>query len=111
MICVMFHAEFCWAICVIMSLSKRWNICFLEKLYGMKVVVTGDSINRHEKTVVLLNHRTRLDWLYFMSVVFHMLILNRQKIALKSMLKQIPGIGKDRISLLNELFSILDNKL
>lgn len=59
----------------------------------MKVVVRGDSIDRHEKTVVLLNHRTRLDWMYFFPVVFHSLILNRQKISLKSMLKWPPGIG------------------
>jgi len=65
-----------------------------EKVLGTKVIVTGDSINRHEKTVVLLNHRTRLDWLYFYSVVFHSAILNRQKIALKSMLKWVPGLGE-----------------
>uniref|UniRef100_F6W804 Phospholipid/glycerol acyltransferase domain-containing protein n=1 Tax=Ciona intestinalis TaxID=7719 RepID=F6W804_CIOIN len=60
---------------------------------GMKVVVTGDAIQRHEKTMVLMNHRTRLDWLYFFPYVFHARILNRQKIALKSMLKWIPGLG------------------
>ena len=57
------------------------------------MVITGDAINRHEKTVVLLNHRTRLDWLYFYLVVFHSLILNRTKITLKSMLKWLPGLG------------------
>uniref|UniRef100_H2Y6E8 Phospholipid/glycerol acyltransferase domain-containing protein n=1 Tax=Ciona savignyi TaxID=51511 RepID=H2Y6E8_CIOSA len=59
----------------------------------MKVVVTGDAIERHEKTLVLMNHRTRLDWLYFFSYVFHARILNRQKIALKAMLKWVPGLG------------------
>ena len=67
---------------------------FSEKIHGTKVIVTGDSINRHEKTVVLLNHRTRLDWMFFFSVVFHCRILNRQKIALKSMLKYPPGVGE-----------------
>ena len=66
---------------------------FVEKIHGTKIVVTGDSISRHEKTVVLLNHRTRLDWMFFFSVVFHSKILNRQKIALKSMLKNLPGAG------------------
>lgn len=56
--------------------------------------MTGDAIERHEKTVVLMNHRTRLDWLYFFSYVFHAKILNRHKIALKSALKWLPGVGK-----------------
>ena len=65
-----------------------------EKIHGTRVVVSGDSINRHEKTVVLLNHRTRLDWMFFFSVVFHSRILNRQIIALKSILKHPPGVGE-----------------
>nr|XP_009857602.1 lysocardiolipin acyltransferase 1 [Ciona intestinalis] len=81
---------------VVEVLSSMWQTqivtCF-ELLQGMKVVVTGDAIQRHEKTMVLMNHRTRLDWLYFFPYVFHARILNRQKIALKSMLKWIPGLG------------------
>ena len=66
------------------------------------MVFTGEGVNRHEKTVMLLNHRTRLDWFYFFSYVFHSSILNRNKIALKAALKWVPGIGKN--SKLNHFF-------
>uniref|UniRef100_H2Y6E9 Phospholipid/glycerol acyltransferase domain-containing protein n=1 Tax=Ciona savignyi TaxID=51511 RepID=H2Y6E9_CIOSA len=81
---------------IVEILASMWQtqiVSSAELLQGMKVVVTGDAIERHEKTLVLMNHRTRLDWLYFFSYVFHARILNRQKIALKAMLKWVPGLG------------------
>ncbi|CAK8686602.1 lysocardiolipin acyltransferase 1-like [Clavelina lepadiformis] len=77
-------------------LASTWQtvlVAIYEKVFRTKIVVTGDSIERHEKTVVLMNHRTRIDWMFFFPVVFHLKILNRQKIALKSALKRVPGIG------------------
>lgn len=68
--------------------------CFTEKIFGVKVVITGDTIRRHEKTLVIMNHRTRLDWMFFFCCVFHCRVLNRHKITLKSVLKWIPGAGK-----------------
>lgn len=64
-----------------------------EKIFGINMVYTGDGVQRHEKTVLLLNHRTRLDWFFFFSYIFHSSILNRHKISLKDMLKWFPGIG------------------
>ena len=75
------------------QLMRKTFVFCKEKIYGIKVVVTGDAIRRHEKTMVIMNHRTRLDWLYFSFVVFHFKIMNRQKIALKSDIKWIPGLG------------------
>lgn len=68
-------------------------VATLEKIFGVKVVITGDTIRRHEKTLVIMNHRTRLDWMFFFCCVFHCRVLNRHKITLKSVLKWIPGAG------------------
>nr|CAB3263400.1 lysocardiolipin acyltransferase 1 [Phallusia mammillata] len=81
---------------VVEVLAAMWQTLIVitcEKLLGIQVVVTGDAIDRHDKTVILMNHRTRLDWLYFLCYVFHAKILNRHKIALKSALKWVPGVG------------------
>ena len=59
----------------------------------MKVRSFGDHVQRHEKTVVIMNHRTRLDWLYFFNYLFRARVLNRQKITLKAPLKWVPMIG------------------
>jgi len=78
---------------IIASVWQSFLVAIIEKIYGIEMVFTGEGVNRHEKTVMLLNHRTRLDWFYFFSYVFHSSILNRNKIALKAALKWVPGIG------------------
>lgn len=41
-----------------------------------------------------MNHRTRLDWMYFFTFLYHLQVLNRQKITLKSAIKWAPVIGE-----------------
>jgi lysocardiolipin and lysophospholipid acyltransferase len=48
---------------------------------------------RNEKAIIMMNHRTRLDWLYYWSVVMRQGKLENEKIILKNELKQIPGAG------------------
>lgn len=47
----------------------------------------------NEKVVIIMNHRTRLDWLYYWSVIMRQGKLENEKIILKSKLKHIPGAG------------------
>lgn len=75
------------------SMWQALLVATLEKIFRVKLVITGDTIRRHEKTLLIMNHRTRLDWMFFFCCVFHCRVLNRHKITLKSMLKWIPGPG------------------
>ncbi len=59
----------------------------------MKIVITGDEIRRGERNLLIMNHRTRLDWMYFWSVLVRQSGLKTEKIILKAPLKNIPGAG------------------
>jgi len=76
-----------------LSVGLTFLVAINEKLHNIKVKACGDQIARHEKTVVIMNHRTRLDWMYFFTFLYHLQVLNRQKITLKSAIKWAPVIG------------------
>ncbi|CAH1792687.1 unnamed protein product [Owenia fusiformis] len=65
----------------------------LELILGIKVVVTGDAIRPNERSLIVMNHRTRLDWMYLWSCLIRYGSLKNEKIILKSPLKHIPGAG------------------
>ena len=44
--------------------------------------------------LIILNHRTRFDWLFFWSYIIRMGTPPKHKIVLKDALKKIPGIGE-----------------
>ncbi|CAF0997868.1 unnamed protein product [Didymodactylos carnosus] len=67
--------------------------CLLEDLLGIKVVVTGDNLSKDERTIVILNHRTRLDWMFIWVPYSRFESLKKLKIVLKAELKHIPGPG------------------
>ncbi|CAF1607361.1 unnamed protein product [Adineta ricciae] len=68
--------------------------CLLEDLLGIRVVLTGDNL-MHDKarSIILLNHRTRLDWLYVWMLHSRFQILGQLKIVMKASLKRIPAMG------------------
>ena len=67
----------------------------MELIFGLKVTVTGDEIENSKPGLIIMNHRTRLDWLYFWSALFRInpWLLTSEKISLKGILKYIPGAG------------------
>lgn len=68
--------------------------CLLEDLLGIKIVITGDDlINDKQRSMILLNHRTRLDWMFIWMLHSRFQILKQLKIVLKSDLKRVPGPG------------------
>ena len=64
-------------------------------MYGIKFHITGDPIVFGEPALIIMNHRTRLDWLFFWNALYKMdpWLLTTEKISLKAPLKLIPGAG------------------
>ena len=63
-------------------------------MFGVKIVVTGDKVPKGENAVIIMNHRCRLDWLFFWSVVARYGELKHEKIIMKHELKHVPGAGE-----------------
>ncbi|CAJ0942744.1 unnamed protein product, partial [Mesorhabditis belari] len=63
--------------------------------YGSKVNVIGDAVDHSEPALIIMNHRTRLDWLFFWMGLYQQdpWLLTSEKITLKSILKYVPGAG------------------
>lgn len=68
--------------------------CLLEDLFGIRFIVTGDNLYQDKKrSIIILNHRTRMDWLYSFMLYSRYQTLEQLKIVLKAQLKSIPGLG------------------
>lgn len=65
----------------------------LELMFGVKVVVTGDTPPKSENAIIIMNHRCRLDWMFYWSVVARHGELKHEKIIMKHELKHVPGPG------------------
>lgn len=70
-------------------------MAMFEIVYGVKVKIIGDvsKIDPNVSSLIVLNHRTRLDWLFYASVQCRYGSLRRFKISLKDMLRHAPGAG------------------
>ncbi|KAK0410304.1 hypothetical protein QR680_005055 [Steinernema hermaphroditum] len=68
---------------------------FLEFIFGVRFRVTGDAVELDKPALIIMNHRTRLDWMYLWSALFKMnpWLLTSSKISLKEQLKSLPGAG------------------
>ncbi|VDM45737.1 unnamed protein product [Toxocara canis] len=67
----------------------------LEYAFGVKFKVTGDPLEADKPALVIMNHRTRLDWMYFWSAIFKInpWLICSSKISLKEQLRKLPGAG------------------
>lgn len=62
----------------------------MEWIIGIKFRLYGDKIITSERAIIIMNHRTRLDWLYFYGVLMrHGRSLRDEKIVLKNDLKRV----------------------
>ncbi|KAJ7340993.1 hypothetical protein JRQ81_004457 [Phrynocephalus forsythii] len=68
-------------------------VALLEIVFGSKVVITGDGFIPGERSVIIMNHRTRMDWMFLWNCLLRYSYLRLEKICLKSSLKGIPGFG------------------
>jgi lysocardiolipin and lysophospholipid acyltransferase len=87
-----------------LSVYRRWIDYFLalwyhfpaaliELVYRVRVRVCGDLQKVQGPCLIVLNHRTRFDWLFFWSYIVRMGTPHKHKIVLKDILKRVPGFG------------------
>ncbi|XP_008512976.2 lysocardiolipin acyltransferase 1 isoform X2 [Equus przewalskii] len=62
-------------------------------MFGVKVVITGDAFVPGERSVIIMNHRTRMDWMFLWNCLMRYSYLRVEKICLKASLKSVPGFG------------------
>ncbi|KAI0238534.1 Lysocardiolipin acyltransferase 1 [Lamellibrachia satsuma] len=77
----------------LIAIWEFYIVSLLEVFLNVRVVISGDRIRPRERNVIMMNHRTRLDWMYFWSVLVRQSGASTEKIILKSPLKHIPGAG------------------
>lgn len=68
-------------------------VALLETLFGVKVIITGDAFVPGERSVIIMNHRTRMDWMFLWNCLMRYSYLRLQKVCLKAGLKSVPGFG------------------
>ncbi|XP_078005905.1 lysocardiolipin acyltransferase 1 isoform X3 [Phascolarctos cinereus] len=68
-------------------------VALLETIFRVKVIITGDAFVPGERTVIIMNHRTRMDWMFLWNCLLRYSYLRLEKICLKSSLKSVPGFG------------------
>nr|CAD7428182.1 unnamed protein product [Timema monikensis] len=71
------------------------DTALLECILGTKIVVTGDYILPQEASLLVMNHRTRLDWNFLWAAMFHACqpMAHRLKFVLKASIRHLPGPG------------------
>lgn len=83
---------------VVDSVISTWfalAVAAYEIIHGVKIVIQGDvsNINRHCSSLIVMNHRTRMDWMFYFSVQARYSSLRRFIISLKDDLRHLPGFG------------------
>ncbi|PAV80641.1 hypothetical protein WR25_21523 [Diploscapter pachys] len=70
-------------------------IGFIEFVFGVRIRVTGDLIDIDRPALIIMNHRTRLDWMYMWSALYQQnpWLITTNKISLKAQLRKLPGAG------------------
>ena len=67
-------------------------------VYGTSIAISEDLSDVRSPSILIMNHRTRLDWMFLWSYLIRKGNLNREKILLSNSHKHIPGFGKYVIS-------------
>ncbi|VBB33215.1 unnamed protein product, partial [Acanthocheilonema viteae] len=67
----------------------------IEIFFGARVTVSGIKIDHSEPALIIMNHRTCLDWLFFWIALIRIdpWLLTSQKISLKAIVRHLPGAG------------------
>ena len=69
----------------------------VELLFGTKIVIKGDKLKEGDCPMIIINHRCRLDWMFYWMAAQRVGRLQNEKIIMKRELKFVPGPGKFRI--------------
>lgn len=67
----------------------------MELLFGTRIVISGDKVNSCECSLLVMNHRTRLDWNFLWAAMFYAAEppAHRLKFVLKAPIRHAPGPG------------------
>jgi len=65
----------------------------MELFCGTKIFIKGDKVPRDESALIIMNHRCRLDWMFYFMVLLRTGRLDHEKIILRDDLKLVPGPG------------------
>ena len=65
----------------------------LYLLFNQETKIFGDAVIPGESAMFIMNHRTRLDWMFLWSPLMAFQTLDQLKVILKNDLKLVPGVG------------------
>ncbi|XP_024881027.1 lysocardiolipin acyltransferase 1-like [Temnothorax curvispinosus] len=69
----------------------------LLRAFGVKIYVSGDHISPNESAVLVMNHRTRVDWNFLWAAMYQACLpsvgCHKLKFILKDPIRHIPGPG------------------
>lgn len=77
----------------IMGLSMDNTSYFYRKILNLPIHFYGDPINNKESILFFMNHRSSIDYLFFISLISELGDSSKIKIVMKSILKFFPGLG------------------
>lgn len=67
------------------------------ELLGIKIVVSGDHISPDDSAILVMNHRTRVDWNFLWGAMYQACLpriaAHKLKFILKDPIRHIPGPG------------------
>ncbi|XP_045585152.1 lysocardiolipin acyltransferase 1 isoform X2 [Procambarus clarkii] len=80
---------------VIFTMWESYAVALMEVVYGVRFFLSGDVIRPGETSIIILNHRNRLDWNFFWGALAHATSppAHNCKIVLKSGIRKFPGLG------------------
>ena len=67
--------------------------CFYHEMLNIPLYLYGDKINKDESALFLMNHRSSIDYLFFISLISKYGDPEKIKIVMKSILRFFPGLG------------------
>lgn len=82
-----------WLLSFIVGCWHAFSGLVLEKVFGIHSVVTGDAIDPTVGSILMSNHRTRLDWAMLWPVLARFGANHVLRIVLKADIRKIPILG------------------
>lgn len=92
----------------LLFIKQSWFRCFMDRAmslwlwlpgalfeyaFGVKIILSGDRIDPKDCPLIIMNHRCRLDWMFYWMGLQRFGRLSNEKIIMKHELKLIPGPG------------------
>ncbi|KAK8726081.1 hypothetical protein OTU49_010371 [Cherax quadricarinatus] len=80
---------------IVFTMWECYAVALMEVVFGVRFFLSGDLIRPEETSIIILNHRNRLDWNFFWGALAHATYppTHNCKIVLKSGIRKFPGLG------------------